>query len=284
MRVARKIALIRTIRLTVHALALVGVLVVPFDRWALLVAGVGYVLSMLGVTVGYHRYFAHLAFKTSRWFQLVLALLAISTLQRGVLWWAAVHRHHHRRSDRDDDFHSPRHGFWHAHFSWLDSPRVHALGHGLVADLARFPELVLLDRIYYVPALLWGLGCAALGGLVGALDPEGGPRALQFFVYGFLVRTVLVWHATFAINSLAHVFGTRRYATDDDNRNSLLLGILALGEGWHNNHHRCPSAARNGFFPGEPDLSYAVIRGLAALGLVWDVRPVPRHILEEGRR
>ncbi|MEZ4385362.1 MAG: acyl-CoA desaturase [Nannocystaceae bacterium] len=284
MEVRLKIALIRAIRGVVHGLAAVGLCVVPFDGWAALVLAVGYLVGMLGVTVGYHRYFSHLAFKTSRWFQLLLALAAISTLQRGVLWWAAVHRHHHRRSDRDDDLHSPRRGFWHAHVAWLDSPRVHAVDYAVVADFARFPELALLDRVYYLPALAWAIGCAALGGLVSWLDPAGEPRALQFVVYGFLVRTVLVWHATFAINSLAHMFGDRRYATGDDSRNSLLLALITLGEGWHNNHHRCPSAARNGFFAGEIDMSYAVIRALARLGLVWDVRPVPPHVLDEGRR
>ena len=283
MEVRVKIIVIRAIRRLIHVLAVLGLVVVPFDAYAAVVLGLTYMLGMLGVTVGYHRYFAHRAFKTSRGFQLLLALLAMSTLQRGVLWWAAVHRRHHQRSDREGDLHSPRDGLWHAHYSWLDSAAVHTLGHGNVSDLAAVPELVLLDRLYYLPALAWGAACALLGAALSSLDPSVGPRALQFFVYGFLVRTVLVWHATFAINSLAHIVGTQRYATGDTSRNSLALALIGLGEGWHNNHHRCPSSARSGFFAGEIDLSYLVIRGLAAVGLAWDLRAVPPHILAEGR-
>ena len=277
-----KIQLIRAIRVAVHVGAVVGLARVACDRLALAVGLSSYAIGMFAVTVGYHRYFAHRAFKTSRAMQLILAVLAASTLQRGVLWWAAVHREHHRRADLPGDHHSPREGLWHAHWSWLDRPSIHALDHSIVADLARFAELRALDRLYYLPALAWGLICAGLGALVSAVAPELGPRAAQFFVYGFLLRTVLVWHVTFAVNSVAHVVGWRRYETPDTSRNWLPLALISFGEGWHNNHHRFPTSARNGFFPGEVDASYALLRVLEALGLVWELRPVPAHVLAEG--
>lgn len=276
-KLRRKIALIRAIRLSIHLGALLGVFACPPSRAGLLALALGYLVGMLGVTLGYHRYFAHRAFKTSRAMQLLLALAAMSTLQRGVLWWAAVHRHHHRRSDAEGDYHSPREGLWHAHWSWLDSERVHAVELDSVADFARFPELRALERIYYLPALTWGIACAGLGAALGG-------KALELLIYGALVRTVLVWHVTFSVNSLAHVIGRRRFATGDTSRNWLPLALLGLGEGWHNNHHRFPSAARFGMSPGELDLGHVFLRGLAWLGLVWDLREVPSELLDKAQR
>lgn len=278
-----KILLLRTVRSTVHLCALVGVCLVPFDRWALGITLIGYLIGILGVTMGLHRYFSHRAFKTSRGMQLMLALLGTSTLQRGVLWWAAAHRVHHRHTDKKGDLHSPRDGLWHSHISWLDTPEVHQIDMKIVADLAKYPELRALERVYFLPALAWALACVGLGAGLSAAYPELGPRAMQFLCYGFFVRTVLIWHATFSVNSLAHTIGSRRFETADTSRNWLPLAIVTLGEGWHNNHHRFPTAARNGFYRSEVDLTYLALRGLAALGLIWDLRPVPMDVLDEGR-
>jgi stearoyl-CoA desaturase (delta-9 desaturase) len=250
----------------VHAIALATPFVAPTAwRWIALAAAV-YALRMFGITAGYHRYFSHRAFRTSRGFQLVLAILGASAAQKGPLWWAAHHRDHHRWSDRPEDIHSPlRRGFWWSHVGWILSRRHDATKLSRVKDLARFPELRWLDR--------WHL--AAPAALAAGLFLAGG---LQALLWGFFVSTTLLWHGTFVINSLAHVVGRRRYPTGDGSRNSLLLALVTFGEGWHNNHHFFPGSARQGFFWWEIDVSYAALRALAALGVVRDLRPPPAHV------
>ncbi len=258
--------------LAVHLGALIG----PFFTgwsWTWAVAAlVTYYLRMIVVTAGYHRYFAHRSFRTSRAFQLVLAFATQSAAQRGVLWWAGHHRWHHKHSDTPEDVHSPRQrGFWYAHLGWILADAWSSTDQRLVRDLARFPELRWLDRPWpsLLPPAALGLAFLLLGGLQG-------------FVWGFLVSTVMLWHGSFAVNSLAHLMGRRRYPTRDDSRNSWFLAIATAGEGWHNNHHHYPGSARQGFFWWEIDITYYVLRGLALLGLVWDVRRVPAE-LRDGR-
>lgn len=251
--------------LLVHLSALIGVLVTGWSwTWAL-VAVVSYYVRMMVVTAGYHRYFAHRSYRTSRAFQFLLALGAQSAAQRGVLWWAGHHRWHHKHSDTPLDVHSAKQrGFWYAHVGWLLGGAWNESDHKLVPDLAKYPELRWLDRPYLhlLPVLALGLAFLLVGGLPA-------------FVWGFLVSTVMVWHGSFAVNSFAHLVGRRRYATRDDSRNSWLLALLTTGEGWHNNHHHYPGSASQGFFWWEIDLTYYVLVGLSRLGLVWDVRRVP---------
>ncbi len=226
-----------------------------------------YALRMFAITAGYHRYFSHRSFKTSRAFAFVLAFLAQSSAQRGILWWAGNHRQHHRFSDTDDDVHSPvRHGFWHAHMGWFFTEAHKHTELAAVPDLAKYPELVWLDRHPYLPAILTGFLVWLLAGWSG-------------LVVGFFWSTVALWHATFSINSLAHVLGRRRYVTGDQSRNNLWLALLTFGEGWHNNHHHYQSAARQGFRWYEIDLSYYALKALAALGLVWDLRRPPADVV-----
>jgi len=233
-----------------------------------LVIAIGlYALRMFGITAGYHRYFAHRSFKTSRQFAFVLAFLAQSSAQRGILWWAGNHRQHHRFSDTDDDVHSPvRHGFWHAHFGWFFTDGHRRTDLTAVPDLTHCPELVWLDRHPYLPAVLTGL-------LVWILARWSG------LVVGFLWSTVALWHATFSINSLAHLAGRQRYVTGDQSRNNLWLALLTFGEGWHNNHHHYQSAARQGFLWYEIDISYFALKALAATGLVWDLHNPSGHVV-----
>jgi stearoyl-CoA desaturase (delta-9 desaturase) len=239
-----------------------GALWTGVDRRALLLCAALYVLRVFGVTAGYHRYFSHRSFKTSRGFQLALALLAMTSGQRGVLWWAWHHRHHHRHSDTPADFHSPEHvGFWRSHLTWWMSAECRTADLRQVRDLAKYPELVLLERFYAVPALLTSAACFAVGGWSG-------------FVVGFCWSTVLVWHAVFSINSLAHLWGRRDFETRDDSRNNPVLALLLLGEGWHNTHHRFPSSARCSL-PGQVDLTWLALQALASVGLVWDLRTLP---------
>lgn len=215
---------------------------------------------MFGVTAGYHRYFSHRSYKTGRIFQFLLALLAMSSAQKGVLWWAAHHRDHHRFSDTPWDVHSPvRGGFWHSHLLWILDANNDPTDLGKIKDLARFPELVWLNRHWYLPPVLLGVAVALTLGWSGLL-------------IGFFLSTVLVWHATFTINSLAHIFGSRRYVTTDTSRNNWLLALLTLGEGWHNNHHHHMHSARQGFFWWEIDIVYYVLLALRRVGLVWDLR------------
>jgi len=249
----------------IHAGCL-GVFWVDASASAVLLAIALFAVRMFAITAFYHRYFAHRAFRTSRALQFLFAVLGAAAVQRGPLWWASHHRHHHTHADRPADAHSARqHGFVWSHTGWFLSRANFETRHGLVPDLARYPELRLLDRFdVLVPALL-----------AGALYAAGG---LEFLVWGFCISTVALWHATFTINSLAHRYGLRRYATRDDSRNNFWLALLTFGEGWHNNHHHFPGAARQGFYWWEIDLAWYGLKLLAATGLVWDLRPVPAAV------
>jgi stearoyl-CoA desaturase (delta-9 desaturase) len=254
----------------VHA-GCIGVLWTGASPAAVAVAAGLFGLRMFAITAFYHRYFSHRAFRTSRAAQFAFALLGAAAVQRGPLWWAAHHRHHHARADRPDDSHSPgQHGFLWSHVGWFLARGNFATRAALVPDLARYPELRWLDRYDAVVPAALALALFAAGGW-------------QWLVWGFCISTVALWHATFAINSLAHRFGSRRYATRDESRNNAWLALLTLGEGWHNNHHRYPAAARQGFYWWEVDLSWYALRLLAALGVVWDLRPVPAAIRESHR-
>jgi stearoyl-CoA desaturase (delta-9 desaturase) len=225
-----------------------------------------YVTRMFCITAGYHRYFSHRAYKMGRVMQFLMAFGGATAGQKGPLWWAAHHRHHHKFSDTPEDIHSPLKGFWWSHVGWIVCRKYQPTDLDAIKDFAKFPELRLLDRYYLVPPTLLGVASFFIGGSSG-------------LVVGFFLSTVLTYHGTFVINSLAHVIGRRRYVTSDTSRNSLLLALITLGEGWHNNHHHYQSTANQGFFWWEIDISYYVLRVLAAVGLVRDLRMPPRHIL-----
>jgi stearoyl-CoA desaturase (delta-9 desaturase) len=257
--------------LTVHAAALVGALLVPPSWPAIGLCLAVYYARILAITLAYHRYFAHRTFKTSRAFQLVLAVWAMTSAQRGVLWWAGHHRNHHRFSDQPDDIHSPaRSGFFWSHVGWILSERNDRAPLEAIRDMARFPELAFLERHQYLPATVLGVALYWFGGWSG-------------LVWGFLVSTVLLWHGTFTINSLSHVYGRRRFPTTDTSRNNPWLVLVTLGEGWHNNHHFFCSSARLGFRWWEVDIAYWAICALEKLGLVWDVRRPPASVLAGSR-
>jgi stearoyl-CoA desaturase (delta-9 desaturase) len=243
-----------------------------------------YLIRMFIITGFYHRYFSHRTFKTSRPFQFVAAFLGCMAVQRGPMWWAAHHRHHHAHSDTPSDTHSPaEHGFWFAHTGWFLTKNGFLTRNRLIRDWLRFPELRWLDRWDLVPVFVLALATFGLGALLRALDPASGVTAWQLFVWGFIVSTVIGYHATYTINSLAHRFGSRRFATNDDSRNNLWLALLTLGEGWHNNHHHYPAAARQGFYWWEIDLTYYGLLLLKRLGLIWDLRQVPASALTRNR-
>ena len=257
-------------------LACFGVLWVGVSWTALAFAAALYALRMFALTGFYHRYFSHKAFKTSRAMQFVFAAIGASCVQRGPLWWAAHHRNHHRHADTPADIHSPlQRGFLWSHMGWFLTPRGFRTDWDAIPDLRRYAELRWLDRFDTAVPVLLALGLFLTGRWLGQAHPATGTSGAQLLIWGFFVSTVLLFHATVTINSLAHRFGSRRYDTADNSRNNWLLALLTFGEGWHNNHHRFPGAARQGFRWWEFDLTYYLLRALAACGLVWDLKPVP---------
>jgi stearoyl-CoA desaturase (Delta-9 desaturase) len=275
--------IVRTTRWVVNSVAVVGVFLVGFSWPDGIALVLGVVLGLLSVTLCYHRYFSHRCFNTSRWFQFVLAVWGATNLQRGPIWWAAIHRHHHSHSDSEGDWHSPRNGFWHAHHGWLESPDILMVSYDRVKDLTRYPELRFIDSFYFIPALMVPVILAAIGAYLEAHYPQLGTSAWQMVVWGFFVRTAIVWQLTFIVNSLLHMWGWKRFDNRDDSRNSYLLGVINLGDGFHNNHHRYPMSARHGFYWWEIDVTYYVIKLLEALHLVRDVKTPPAAVLAEGR-
>ena len=256
-------------------LCCLGVLFVGFSWFALGVAALLYAVRMFAITGFYHRYFSHKAFRTSRPVQFVFAALGAASVQRGPLWWAAHHRHHHRHADTELDLHSPRRGFWRSHVGWFLTRKGFSTDLAAVADLASFPELRLLDRFDILVPLLLATGLYFIGQWLGTNAPGLHTSGPQLLIWGFFVSTVVLFHVTVTINSLAHRWGSRRFATRDDSRNNWLLALLTFGEGWHNNHHHYPGSARQGFAWWEYDLTFYLLRTMAALGLVWDLRQVP---------
>lgn len=233
---------------------------------ALLCAGL-YIVRMFGLTAGYHRYFSHRTYKTGRVFQFVLALLGTLATQKGVLWWAAHHRRHHKYTDQEGDVHSPvKDGFWWSHIGWVISTKYDETDWNAIKDFAAYPELRWLNKWHVVPPVVLAVLCYLVMGWQG-------------LVWGFFISTVLLYHGTFAVNSFAHMFGSRRYETTDDSRNNFWIALLTGGEGWHNNHHHYMSSVRQGFFWWEIDFSYYILWALSKFGIVWDMRQPPERLL-----
>jgi len=256
-RLIDKLSTILTIAMHI---ACVGVFFVPVSRGVVALAIGSYLVRMFAITGGYHRYFSHKTFKTSRAFQFFLALLGTMSMQNGPLWWASWHRHHHRHSDSPRDAHSPRNGgFYHAHIGWFLDGGGENPDLSNVKDLARFPELRWLETYKWIPLVAYGVFCFAVAGVAGLF-------------WGFFLSTIVLLHATSLINSLAHVWGSRRFDTPDDSRNNALLALITLGEGWHNNHHHKMSSTRQGVMWWELDVTWLVLRGLSLFGIVWDLR------------
>jgi stearoyl-CoA desaturase (delta-9 desaturase) len=231
-----------------------------------------YWLRIFAIGAGYHRYFSHRAYSTGRVFQFILALLAQSTAQKSVLWWAAKHRHHHLHSDTDKDVHSPRHkGFIYSHVGWIFARCHDTTDLVKVGDFARYPELMWLHRFELVPAVVLAVLCFLLAGWSG-------------LIVGFFWSTALVYHATFCINSLAHVRGRKRYVTGDDSRNNWLLALMTMGEGWHNNHHAYQSSVRQGFRWWEVDVTFYILKALSWTGIVWNLKTPPAQVLRNEQR
>jgi stearoyl-CoA desaturase (Delta-9 desaturase) len=248
-------------------LACFGVFFTGVSIWAILLCIFLYGARMWGLTAGYHRYFSHRSFKTSRFFQFVLAWIGCSALQKGPLWWAAHHRRHHKYSDQEGDIHSPvQEGFWRSHVGWILTEKYHETDIEAIKDFAKYPELRWLNRNHWVPGIVLAVCCFLLLGWQGLF-------------WGFFVSTVVLYHGTFSINSLAHVWGSRRYATTDDSRNNFFLALITGGEGWHNNHHHYMASVKQGFYWWEIDFSYYILKVLSWVKVVRDLRMPPPHLL-----
>jgi stearoyl-CoA desaturase (delta-9 desaturase) len=239
-------------------------------RTALILGLVTFTTRLFFITAGYHRYFSHKSYKLNRVSQFLLAFGGTMASQKGPLWWAAHHRNHHRFSDTERDVHSPKRGFWWSHVGWILCDAYNESDRTQIRDFAKYPELRFIDKHDWIGPWTLGLICFVIGGWSGLL-------------IGFFASTVLLWHVTFTVNSVAHVFGRRAYETTDTSRNTLLIALATGGEGWHNNHHRYPWAARQGFRWWQIDTTYYILRGLSLVGIVRDLKPVPAAVIEEAR-
>ena len=251
-------------------IAALSVFFVEFSWLAVGMMVLFYTIRGFGLTAGYHRYFAHRAYKTSRFFQFCLGLMGAAALQRGPVWWAGHHRTHHKHSDEEGDPHSPiMKSIWWSHVGWVLSNQFNTVEWDLMKDFRKYPELKLLERFDLIPGILLAFLCLAIDGLSG-------------MAWGFFFGTVVLYHTTFMVNSVCHLLGTRRYATKDMSRNNWFVAFFTLGEGWHNNHHHYPSSARQGFKWYEYDFSYRVLQLLSVVGIVWDLRePTPRAMAKK---
>jgi stearoyl-CoA desaturase (delta-9 desaturase) len=266
-------------------LGCLGVIWVGWSWTAVAIAVFLYFARMFAITGFYHRYFSHRTFRTSRFMQFVFAAWGNTSVQRGALWWASVHRHHHRHSDEEVDAHSPvQHGFLWGHIGWMTSSKNFPTDYKAVRDLAQFPELVFLNRFDMIVPAVFGAALWGFGSLLNWLWPALGTSGAQIFVWGFFVSTCVLLHGTLFINSLAHVWGKRRFETTDDSRNNFWLALITMGEGWHNNHHRFMGSTRQGFFWWEVDVTYYLLKMMSWTGLIWDVKPVPASVMAEARR
>ena len=273
---ADRIDWLRTLPFIGIHLACFGVIWVGVSAVAVWTAVALYALRMFALTGFYHRYFSHRAFKTSRTTQFVFACIGAMCVQRGPLWWAAHHRNHHRNADQPGDLHSPRqHGFLWAHMGWFLTPRGFRTDWDSIPDWQRYPELRWLDRYDILLPVLLAVGLFCLGEWLEVAHPGLGTSGPQLLVWGFFVSTIVLFHATVTINSLAHQFGSRRFNTRDDSRNNVWLALLTFGEGWHNNHHHFPGSARQGFHWWEVDVTWYLLKAMQGVGLVRDLRPVP---------
>jgi len=269
----------RTIPFIILHISVLFVFVVGWSPIAIITALGLYTIRMLAITGFYHRYFSHKAFKTSRLVQFIFAVIGASAVQRGPLWWASHHRSHHKNSDGKDDEHSPRqHGFLWSHTGWFLSKQNFSTQHERIADFSKYPELKFIDRFDILVPVIFGIALYIFGEIVATNFTESNTSGAQILVWGFVISTLMLYHMTFTINSIAHTIGRRRFDTKDDSRNNWFLALITFGEGWHNNHHFYPGSARQGFVWWEIDICYYFLKGLEKMGLIWDLKPLPKRV------
>lgn len=257
------------------------IFIVGFSWTAFTVCITLFAIRMFAITGFYHRYFSHKTFRTSRFVQLLFAMIGATAVQRGPLWWAAHHRGHHMHSDTPEDKHSPQeHGFFWSHMGWFLTKSNFVTNTKFVRELIRFPELRIIDRFDLLMPLALSISLFFVGYYLHQYEPQLNTNGFQLLIWGFSVSTVMLYHATFLVNSVAHQWGKKRYETKDTSRNNFIIAILTFGEGWHNNHHHYPGSARQGFYWWEIDLTYYALKFLAMIGVIWDIRTVSDNIRE----
>ena len=271
---------LRTIPFVMLHLSALFVFVVGWSETALWVALALYIIRMFAITGFYHRYFSHKTFKTSRLVQFIFAFIGATSVQRGPLWWAAHHRGHHAHTDKQGDEHSPKlHGFLWSHIGWFLSKHNFNTRQHMIKDFSKFPELKFLDRFDVFAPILLALTLYSFGEILATYFPSLGTNGWQLVVWGFVISTLVLYHVTFSINSIAHIFGTKPYNTGDSSRNNIILALLTLGEGWHNNHHYYPHSTQQGHQWWEIDMTYYMLKIMSFAGLIWDMKPVPNRVL-----
>ena len=277
------IGIFRLIIFITFHLGCFAILWVGFSWFAFLFTITLYFVRMFFITAFYHRYFSHRSYKTSRIIQFIMAIMGCTAGQRGPIWWASHHREHHITSDTVDDPHSPRFGFLNSHMLWFLKTKNSRILNHRVNDWLRYPELVILEYTDWIPFVAFGIFCYLFGELTVLSDFGIQTSGAQLFVWGFILSTVMLYHGTYTINSLAHRFGKKRYETNDDSKNNFMLALLTLGEGWHNNHHRYPRSAKQGFFWWEIDLTYLFLKFMKFIFLIKDLEKVPPNLLSKSK-
>jgi len=261
-----------------------GIIWTGWSWFAVIIAITLYFIRMFAITAFLHRYFSHRTYKTGRFMQFLFAVATSTAVQRGALWWAAHHRKHHQKSDQKQDVHSPHtHSFFWSHIGWIASPKNFSTDYDAIKDFAKYPELVFLNRFNKLVPAIMAVCLFSLGNWAATMW-ELKTSGWQIVVWGFFVSTTALFHGTATINSLAHLYGQQRFETGDQSRNNFWLSLITLGEGWHNNHHHYMHSARQGFYWWEIDLTYYGLKIMSWLGLIYDLKPVPQHILDEGQR
>ena len=274
----------RVIPYIIIHLSIISIFFVDFSLTAFWVFIGMYAIRMFAITGFYHRYFSHKAFKTSRLTQFIFAIIGASAVQRGPIWWAAHHREHHMHSDTIHDKHSPKaHSFFWSHTGWFLTKANFITHTRLVKELSRFPELRLIDRFDIVIPILTCLGLFYIGEYLNTAYPALETNGLQLLSWGFVLSTILLYHSTFLVNSVAHLWGKKRYDTKDSSRNNFIVAILTFGEGWHNNHHHYPGSASQGFYWWEIDITYYLLKLLNTFGIIWGMRTISSNIRESNK-
>jgi stearoyl-CoA desaturase (delta-9 desaturase) len=285
-RVSQIVTIVAVVVPPVGLLSAMGLLWGVAFHWVDLFLLVGlYVLCAFGTTIGFHRYFTHKGFEARLPVKIALAVLGCMTMQGPLIQWVTDHRKHHALSDKEGDPHSPHAGFeetpWgavkgfvHAHVGWLFKNMGMEQGMAYGRDLYEDPVIRWIDRLYFLWVVLTFGIPFAIGYAVGGTWEAG----VSGLVWGGLLRVFLYQHATFAVNSICHMFGRQDYRSRDEARNNWLIALLVFGEGWHNNHHAFPASARHGLDRFQLDMSWWTIRAMEKLGLVWNVRfPTPEQ-------
>lgn len=280
---SRKIQWIRIIPFLLLHVACLAVFFVSFSWFAVGFMLVFYLIRMFAITAFFHRYFSHKTFQTSRVLQFIFALIGTMSAQRGPLWWVAHHRYHHRHTDTQHDPHSSGYGFWYSHVGWFLNDYNFATRKEVIGDWLKYPELIWLDRFSLLVVLATAAGIYALGEALALYMPQLGTSGVQLLVWGFVVSTLLLTHATLCINSLAHLYGRRDFETADRSRNNWFLSLITLGEGWHNNHHYYAGSTRQGFYWWQLDITYYILKLMSYLGLVWGIKPIPVKVYQASK-